>query len=369
VTRRDTFILIPAAAVGLALAAAFVHWSRPSPPNFRLLSDCDGPVEQLVIQYLPEADPIVLPIYRQFIAALPKQVEVIVMCPAATDFEQFAAAMPDHACTLRPVITGHDMTAWSRDRWLALGHGNRPVTLLAPRGEDGADAWPARAGDEQVAFDLARSLVDVFAHRSDLWFDGGDFVADRHTVFVAGRMIERNVNRTVADTDELVAELKQWLGRRVVLLHDAPPYHAGMYMMPIGRRRMLVGDPSLIEPSTMGHSDVPWDRTAATQAQFDSVARACEQAGYTVTRIGVAISTDGRTYLTPLNVILDARGEQPTVYMPVFDQQDHLNQHAGDTWRAAGYRVVPINCTTSYRHFGSLRCLVNVIRRGPTTAG
>ena len=81
-------------------------------------------------------------------------------------------------------------------------------------------------------------------------------------------------------------------------------------------------------------------------------------------RIPVVPGSDGRTYLTYVNVILDCRDGNRIVYMPVYDGVEELNRAAAEVWAGAGYEVRRVNCTTCYRHFGSLRCLVNVLSRG-----
>ena len=72
---------------------------------------------------------------------------------------------------------------------------------------------------------------------------------------------------------------------------------------------------------------------------------------------------DGRTYLAYLNVLIDVRGGERIVYMPVFRGAGDLNAAAARVWSGAGYTVRPVDCTDTYVHGGSLRCLVNILRR------
>ena len=72
---------------------------------------------------------------------------------------------------------------------------------------------------------------------------------------------------------------------------------------------------------------------------------------------------DGRTYLTYLNVILDDRAGKRVVYMPAYEGADELNAAAASAWEKLGFEVRRVDCTNTYKHFGSLRCLVNVLRR------
>ena len=364
--------------VGVLAAAVFViaggHRAPPVdqrevPAHGPVLSDCDGAIEQLVIQYVPEAAPIVETAYRQFLGALPADVTVVVVCPDGAAFEDFRSRVGDVSCRLVPVLTGHAMTCWSRDRWLATAPavpGGRAL-VISPLVEDAAAIWPQREGDSRIGDDLARALPDgVISHRSALIFDGGDFVADNETVFVTPEVARRNVGVTVASLDELRQELARILKRRVILLDHAPPHHAGMFMMLAGDRTALVGDPSLA--AALADEGDPWplerpDFSETTQRQFDAVAARCKAAGYRVVRIPVAPGRDGRTYLTYLNVILDERSGRRTVYMPVYEGAESLNAAAEAVWRKLGFGVHRIDCTNTYKHFGSLRCLVNVLRR------
>jgi len=367
--------------LGLCLAAgalAFVERFRAAAPARNagpLFSDCDGALRELVIHYVPAAAPIVERTYRQFLSQLPGDTTVHVVCPDRAAFDDLTGRVGPVACKLRPVLTGHAMTYWSRDRWIAFGPRGpgEPVTLLSPRAEAGGELWPQRAGDSRIGDDLALALGhDVVSERSALHFDGGDFVGDERTAFVASAVLRRNLQRTVQTSQELLELLSKKLQRRIVLLRDAPDHHVGMYMMTVGDGTVLVGDPGMAEALVRrprgaapafcqaGGGD---DFSEATQRRFDSVAAQCAAAGYRVVRIPIVPGRDGRTYLSYLNVITDQRDGRRIVYMPVYDHAPALNEAAAAVWRGLGYEVRPVDCSSAYVHFGSLRCLVNVLRR------
>jgi len=340
-----------------------------------LLSDCEGPLRELAIHYVSEAAEIVGPTYGDFLRQLPAEVTVYVVCPDRAAFDDFLNRVGAVRCVLSPVVVGHPITVWSRDRWLALapaGAGD-VATLLSPRGELGTDVWPARAGDQRVGADLAAALgPNVTSLRSDLYFDGGDFIADGQTAFVTPAVLLRNLQQTVQTREELLKRLSAVLKRQVVLLHNAPDHHAGMYMMAVGGRTVLVGDPAAAQRllAEAGDGDLAdlcpkqgLDFTEATLAKFDAVAQQCRAAGYRVVRIPVVPGRDGRTYVTYLNAILDQRGGHRVVYMPVYSQAKLLNRAAAEVWSRLGYEVLSVNCDACYPHFGSLHCLVNVVRR------
>jgi len=360
--------------IGLAVAAAVLSISDGGGPVAYgpLLSDCDGALRDVVLQYVPDAAPIVTGACRDFLTQLPDDVTAWIVCPDREAFDDFRKRIGSTACTLRPVIVDHPITSWSRDRWLCLRPGADGVSaLLSPRGEMGAGVWPAREGDERVGEDLAAALgPHVAAVRNGLLFDGGDFVADDETIFVTPRVLRRNLQHTVESRQELLERLSTVLKRKVILLDEAPDHHAGMFMMPVGGRTMLVGDPAAGRRLT-GNADLDAlcppkgaDFSKDTQARFDAVASQCHSVGYRVVRIPVVPGRDGRTFLTPLNVILDERDGRRIVYMPIYRGADAFNEAAARVWSSVGYDVRTVDCSDAYTHFGSLRCLVNVLRRG-----
>jgi hypothetical protein len=252
------------------------------------------------------------------------------------------------------------------------------TTLWSPRGEAGEEVWPARARDERIGRDIAAALAPlVRARRSGLYFDGGDFLADGDTVFVMPRVLQRNIQQTVRSREEFLRLLSGELKRRVILLDAAPDHHAGMFMASVGGKTMLVGDPSLAQElisaemeqhdraATNEFMNLPGgpDFTAATQRLFDAVAAQCAAVGYKIVRIPVVPAQDGRTYLTYVNVLLDQQGSRRLVYLPFYRGIDPLNSAARSVWERLGYEIRPVDCTTAYRHFGCLHCLVNVLKR------
>lgn len=367
-----------AAAIILAVWGGRPDGAPPARPTGPVLSDCGGAIRDLVIHYVPEAHDAVAPVYRDLLRHLPADVTVHVVCARQADLDALARAVAPVACRLRPVLVSHRFTFWSRDRWLALAPvGGGPVSLLCPRGEEGAELWEDRAGDERIAGDIASALApDVVPVRSPLYFDGGDFDADERTAFVSPAVLRRNVQRTVRTREELLHLLRAALQRDILLLEPAPDHHVGMYMMPAGDGRVLVGDPAAAKhllgesPTVAGAGHLPAlcpplgpDFSPGTQDLFDAVARQCAAAGYRVVRIPVVPGKDGRTYVTYVNVLMDHRASGRVVYMPTYRESGPLNQAAADVWRGLGYEVRTVDCTSVYVHFGALHCLANVLRR------
>jgi len=369
-------------ALGLAVSAGvlyFYHGGRADPAGPAagpLLSECDGALRRLVIQYAGEDDDdVVGPTYRAFLRQLPAGIDVHAVCPDEQAFAALRRRVGPTECRLTPVLVGHPITSWSRDRWLALrpseGEG---ATLLFSRAEDGAEVWPARKGDQQVAGDLAAALGPaVRSRRSDLYFDGGDFAADNETAFARPSILLRNLQRTVATRAELIDSLTGALKHSVVVLEGAPDHHVGMYLMPVGGRTVLVGDPKMAQDmlarteqeASAVASYLPGgpDFTEATVASFEAVAEQCRVAGYRVVRIPIVPGSDGRTYLTYVNGILDERDGRRIAYLPAYSFAGSLNRAATEVWTELGYEVRPVECDACARHFGTLHCLVNVLQR------
>jgi hypothetical protein len=372
------------AVIGLVAGFAFLavtgSYAKQAAASGPILSECDGRMRELVVHYEPSAREVVAAVYRDFLGALDPDVTVHAVCPDRAAYEEFVSLAGRIRCRLDPIITHHPMTAWSRDRWVAL----RPAwpsgatTIWSPRGETAEEIWPARAGDERVGQDIAAALgSSVKAVRSSLYFDGGDFLSDNDNVFVAPRVLQRNIQHTVGGREELLSALAGEVKRRVILLDQAPDHHAGMFMASVGGHRMLVGDPNLgrtlvpaqfqLENRAGGDEfmNLPGgpDFTAATQHLFDAVAAQCAAAGYRVVRIPVVPAQDGRTYLTYVNVLQDRAGERRIVYLPYYRGAEALNAAGRAVWEGLGFEVRPVDCTATYRHFGCLHCLVNVLKR------
>jgi agmatine/peptidylarginine deiminase len=363
------------AALG-AIAALLVigsasRFRQSAPVAGPMLGEHGGAIRSVVMQYT-KGSSLVWPTYRQFLQYQPASVTVYMVCPGAEDFSEIHRQLSDVKCPFVPVYTGHEITTWARDRWVALSPLARgdAITLLAPKGELQEEIWPARAGDSHVAEDLARALGPaVRARRSALYFDGGDILADGRFAFVTAAVLRRNLQHTVTERQELIERLQHDLGREVVLMDDAPDHHAGMYMMAVGDGRMLVGDPSLGLPLLAGDSpslaamEGGPDFSPQTQARFDAVAKLAAEHGYRVIRIPTVPARDGKRYLTYVNVIMDVRDGRPIVYMPIYEDQPRLNAAAQAVWESLGYQVLPVDCTSVWPQGGTLHCLVNVMER------
>lgn len=360
-------------ALGIAILSLANDGRRPPPPAGAILSESDGHFRELVIQYEPSAREIVSRPYADFLGALEKDVTVFVVCPSRSAYAELAAFVGPVRCRLRPIVVNHPLTTWSRDRWVALApvSPNGITTLLHQPKEASAEIWPARAGDERISDNIASALPSsVFARYAAFYFDGGDFLADGETVFVGSRVLPRNIQCTEFSKETFVRDVASTLKRRVVLFDEAPDHHVAMFMAAVGNQTVLVGDPSLgrnLLPAPIP-ADFPAlpggpDFTPQTQHLFNAVATQCAQAGYRVVRVPTIPAADGRTYLTYVNCLIDRQSGRKIVYLPFYRGAAALNRAAFNIWKSLGYEIRPVDCTTTYRQFGCLHCLVNVLKR------
>ena len=166
------------------------------------------------------------------------------------------------------------------------------------------------------------------ARRSDYYFDGGDIDADGETAFVSPRILPRNVQHTAATREDFIKGLEAQLQRRVVMLDGAPEHHVGMYLMPVGDRTVLVGDPGLAQQCWPGPPkkpprsppSCPAARTSRRPRLPTSI-RSPSCAGRPAIASFAFPSSpacDGRTFVTYVNAIIDVRDGRDMVYMPSY---------------------------------------------------
>jgi hypothetical protein len=143
----------------------------------------------------------------------------------------------------------------------------------------------------------------------------------------------------------------------------------GIYLMAAGGGRIVLADPSwgqsLVDPAGLDElMPMGLEDSGAVQARLDAVADQLRSEGLEVVRMPVLAGRDGRTWMTPLNVVLENAGHpERVVYMPVYKGASRLSEAGRGVWQSLGYEVREVDCTSAYRHYGSLRCLVNVLRR------
>ena len=336
----------------------------------RIVPDNGGAFRELAIHFDPRAEALAGPAYRDLLRALDPSVAVWVAVKDEADFDRFlelvAAWGVQHPGRFQPAVTGRRITTWSRDRYTLLERGNERVLMVPPRPNEGNEA---RENDWTAPFAIAMAHGGVHVEVAPLVFDGGDLVATEDTVFATALLRGRNLEGTLGSPALLSSWLAAFTGREPVILgtepEDVPGHHIGMFVTPIGGRVVLVGDPDLGLSLLPDDARLPLeaDRSEETLETFRLVARELEERGFDVRRIPLVPLSDGLTYISYNNVLLEHRSDGllhayvPQLGVPALDR-------AGlDAYRAIGAVVHPIDASAIYAWNGTVRCLVNVLAR------
>ncbi len=361
-----------AVAVVLSIGALRGH---SAPAGFTAVADDGGAMTAVAIHFDPRVIAEVGETYEDLLRELPADVTVYVVVEKAADFDQlqrltaqWGLANPDR---FRSVVVGKQVTTWSRDRYTLVDSKSGPVLLVPPRP---TKANPARENDWDAPFALADAIPGLRTHIADLMFEGGDLTVTASHVFATAVLRERNEGGDLYDPNELRAWLRHYTGKEPILLGDTaadvPAHHIGMFVTPLDDRRIMVGDPDLgLALFDRSHSDAsklpyPIDRREESLQRFRNVITQLEGQGFQLIRVPLVPLTDGLTYVTYNNVLLEQRDGALHAYVPQFDLPA-LDRAGRDAFASAGVVVHPIRVAKIYRYNGTVRCLVNIVHREP----
>ncbi len=346
---------------GLAVALA-IAGQRHQQAEAPLLPENEGALATLEIQYAPES-PELTRCIGSFLKQVSPEVEVIAVCADERACAEFRKTAQGWALSrVSTVDTGAPITGWAKDRFLVTDR--EPRTLLTPRKE--TEGFASRTNDQRVAPALARAFPARFRTQAlPIRFDSGDILATRHTVFVSDVLWSKNEHSGFGSKAELARYLRKTFGRRVVWLSPAPPHHIGMFLAPLDRGTVAVGDPDLgrrlWRSDVSGLPDRP-DLSDAAAQPFRAAIAQLQSSGFRVVRVPCLYFAP-QVYLTYTNGVFETRGGRRTVYMPIYGQQA-LDDSARRAYEAAGFQVRAVPVRDVFRHRGTIGCLVNVLRRG-----
>ncbi len=367
---RD-IVLGVVAALALAVSMAPAD-SASRDSDTAVAPDNEGAFRQIVIHVDPAALDVVGPTYRDLLLALEPDVGVRVVVAERAHFDRFLRLLETwevaDLARFEPVITDRRITTWSRDRYVLVERDGQRILLVPPRPGDGHQA---RRNEWLVPFDIAATMDDVTAESVPLVFDGGDIIATPTHIFATALLLKRNEGGALGEKAELIRWLARATGRIPVIIGDhpdqVPPHHIGMFVTPLSGRTMLVGDPdkglALLTAAQIEALGV--DTSDEALARFRRVATDLETAGFDVIRVPLIPLDDPLTYVTYNNSILERRADgRLHAYVPQFGvlALDGVGRAA---YEAAGVIVHPIDVSAVFRNRGTVRCLVNVLRRTP----
>ena len=362
----------------LMLVTAMVLFGRAEPHELpkrparkHIVADTGGAFGHLVLHFDPRAEEEVAPTYRDLLRATEPTVRFTVVVAERAHFDRFRHLLQSwriaNPSRFQPVVVGRDVTTWSRDRYTLLTQGNKRILLVQPEPHR---AIRARRNDWYAPFAIARAQgPDVEVQIAPVTFDGGDLTATDKHVFATGLLLGRNASNPHGERSRMTAWLRRMTGRVPVIIGrspaDVPPHHVGMFITPLGNRTVLVGDPAagLTLLPKNAQLPLPVDKRPASHKRFEFVAQALTRAGFRVVRVPLVPLSDGVTYVTYNNAIVERRADgRLHAYVPQFGLAA-LDAAGRAAFTSQGVVVYPIDVRRIYRHNGTVRCLVNVLAR------
>ena len=367
-------ILGAVTAIAIVLTIGVMR-DRSTTPSLVAVADNGGEITAIAIHFDPGAAAEVSETYQDLLRELPAGVDVHVLVENAADFEHFQTLLADWniAATerFRGVEVGKRITTWSRDRYTLIEQGDRRLLLVPPRPTLGNES---RKNDWDAPFALAEATSGLDTLTADLVFEGGDLTATATHVFATALLRERNRGGDLYDVDALRAWLRRHTGKTPIILGDVladvPGHHIGMFVTPLDDRRVLVGDAdlgiALFDSSDSDPARLPLaiDRSEGTLQRFRNVADELRAHGFEVIAVPLVPLSDGLTYVTYNNALLEHREGALHAYLPQFGFAA-LDEAGRAAYAEAGVVVHDIRVRNVYRHNGTVRCLVNIVSREP----
>lgn len=336
------------------VALAVVLRSGPAAPTV-VLSECDGRIRTVGIQFTREAAPTTWPTLRAFFDHLADDVEVLALCGDQADADAFRAAAADlPQRRVQTAVVGAPITGWSKDRFLVAGS-----TLLLPRRE--ASSLGTRTNDSRVGPTLEKRWPDRFrAVESSLVFDAGDLLCAGSRVLVNDEIPRKN-----PAARDWLARVESLTGRRPLWLRGSPDHHIGTFAAPLDDATVVVGDPDLGHrlwtPEAgrlLGEPD--WSEVA--MAPFRRSIATLKAAGYRIVRTPLAV-IGPKVFVTYTNGVFEKRDGKHLVYAPAYGVAA-LDAAAVEAYRSVGWDARPVPVEGVFRNCGTIGCLVNVLERG-----
>jgi hypothetical protein len=390
-TRAAAIIIGSIVGAGAAVAAlSLIPAKKPSPLadlapiSGKLIDEAAGPIDEIVVYYVPEAERIFGPIYRAFLPTLDPSTRLIVLVPpqregldSSEKVKEFVRALPQGEALLsrtRIAVASQVISPWSKDR--ALVADGTPIGLFAPA-EPPSDQGRRRA-DWNTPMDLARSFPgELRATVMSLDYDAGDFAVTGGRLLVDANLVGKNAGRGLDTPEKIAAFLRRAFSMEVVVLGrepgDVPRHHLSMYLTPLTDSVVLLGDPRegqrLVgagykpgETSPDSGEPLSPDFSEECLRRYDRAEAELKAAGFKVVKIPT-VPFDDKTYFAYTNGVFETRAGRHIAWVPVYDVPA-LDEAALGVYRGLGWEVRPVPARAAFPFHGTIGCLANVLARG-----
>ncbi|MEX0886496.1 MAG: hypothetical protein WD009_08670 [Phycisphaeraceae bacterium] len=225
----------------LTCAAAMLALPGQRPPadaRAIILSDSDGLIEQVVcnVNSARHAALRNAELFSHIVNALPARVELITLTNDRAAFTITSNPHPDRLHFV-DLPADHDFTIWTQDPFVVLREPGGSMRLAVPADFERAD--------DHATTDRLSAHLGAPVERSDLYFEGGNIVADDRHVFIGADTIARNMLEHEADAETIVRRFAALFGRTVLVVGPSPQPvgHIDMILTPLGEGRLMLADP------------------------------------------------------------------------------------------------------------------------------
>jgi N-dimethylarginine dimethylaminohydrolase len=337
----------------------------------RLVSDADLALTEISVHYRSDFHDECIETLQDLLDGLPQEVTVRVVTESQAEFNFLKDRLARSATSpqLRAVITGMPITPWSKDRFGTMTAEGNPV-LAIPRARTVSDG--PRGNDEKSTALICREIDGVTLKVLPFMFEGGDLLSDRDNIYLPANMVARNEPLTDEGKENLLAAIGKTFGKKVVRIgddaRDMPDHHIGMYLTPLGNGRLAVADPDMglqmcRELNNITKiAGVTVETDSACYKPFRNVIQLLQDQHIDFIRVPMILTTLPRVYATYNNAIVEERHGVRRIFMPTYGVPE-LDRRAAALFEEQGLQVIPVRVSKLFKHTGSLRCLVGVIRR------
>jgi len=351
-----------------------------------VLAEADGALQHVLLHWTPSADSDLARPYSDFLRALDENVRVTMVLardlPAA-DQQRFDARLkqidPSERLLRRVERVGvkGPITTWSKDRALVSYRDSGPGHARLSIPAEPTETWKERHNDWLSVSEVAKHFPNQFElDATPFDFDAGDFAVGRGMLIFDTNLLEKNRRRGFGTLEQLAGRIGEYFQMQVVTLGqelgDTPRHHLSMYMTPLTKNQVLVGDPAAAR-AIVGNDFRPGengvdtgeplvaDFSPAMLARFQRAKADLTAQGFEVATI-VNVPFDDKTYFAYTNGVFEVRGGRRIAYVPAYDVPA-LDESAYATYRKLGWEVIPIHVRSLFTSHGTIGCVVNVLER------